>query len=1015
VSPTGRIGQRRPVIVAGVVAAVTAFAALTTPAVHAQPVGVQVGSQEATYIVQMAGDPVATYRGGHPGIAATRPAAGAKVDSRAPNVRALRSRLRAQHDGALRGAKVDTARRVYDYSTTFNGFAARLTPAQAGALKGVPGVRGVWRNARHTVDTFSTPRFLGLSGKGGTWTRQFGNPSRAGEGVIVGVIDSGFWPENPSFAALPSPRPDQAIIDAKWRGTCDAGVESPIVCNNKVIGARYYNSGGRGIPEEFESPRDFNGHGSHTAGTAAGNLNVPAAINGVPAGNVSGMAPAARIAVYKVLWHNASGNTTGGTDDILAAIDDAVNDGVDVINYSISGNQPLVVDPLEMALLSAAAAGVFVSTSAGNNGENFGVSSVYHNSPWVTTVAASTHDRGAEKTLTLGDGRTFVGSGAGPGVAAKTLVDAADAALPVPPGQHPAQWAEEAELCVLDRLDPAKVTGKVVLCLNGVNTRVSGAIHVRQSLAVKQAGGAGMILYNPAAASVDADFHHVPSIHVDHTVGPRLKAYAGSSGPTAALSNSRPVTVRAPQMAAFSSFGPAIAGGGDLIKPDITAPGVDVVAAAAPPANNNNMFENFHGTSMSAPHIAGIAALLKSKNPTWSPMWIKSAMMTTATPTDSAGQTIKRLGVDATPLHFGNGHVRPGNAFDPGLVYDSNETDWFRYTCGIGQAQTLSGGEQLCAEVGSIDPSDLNYPSIGIGDLPGEQIVTRTVTNITGQASVYQSKVTAPPGFTVTVSPSRLEIAPGRSATFRVTLTRKAPAPFGQWAFGSLSWRDNADRDVRSAIGVRPVALALPAETQQSGASGSTSLQIRTGFGGTLTATGFGLDASTVTPMHLVGTEQAFDDTNPQAGPAVGKVTVTVPTGTKVARTATRDADYADQVDLDVYAYEAGTSNLVGVSAGATAEEMVALPQAGSYDIYVVQFGLPDGTTELDVKHHRWAVGSSAGNLTVTPASQPATVGGDTPVTVAWTGLTPGTPYLGVVEFGNGSITVGSTIVAVVG
>ncbi|WP_426508513.1 S8 family serine peptidase [Dactylosporangium sp. McL0621] len=229
---------------------------------------------------------------------------------------------------------------MVDYETVFNGFAAALTPQQRERVRRDPGVRRIWKNERRTVETISTPAFLGLDGPAGVWAREFGDPEHAGEGMIIADIDTGFWPENPSLAALPEPRPDQAVVGGKWKGACVAGTgttQQQVTCNNKVIGARYYDNSGFGDwTGEFRSPRDYDGHGTHTATTAAGDHGVPATINGKPVGNVSGTAPAARVAVYKALWRQADGEGAGGTVDLLAAIDDAVADGADVINYSAS-------------------------------------------------------------------------------------------------------------------------------------------------------------------------------------------------------------------------------------------------------------------------------------------------------------------------------------------------------------------------------------------------------------------------------------------------------------------------------------------------------------------------------------------------------------------------------------------------------------------------------------------------------------------------------------------------------
>jgi subtilisin family serine protease len=1000
VLPRTGLRGRRAIAITSV--AMTALAMTVSGSAQAAP-GAAPSNDTALYLVQMAGAPLAAYTGGVKGIPATKPSAGAKLNMRSSSSSAYRELLRSQHSNAQRAAGVDAKKTVADYSTAFNGFAARLTNAQVAKLRATNGVVRVWPNEIQTIDTISTPTFLGLDGTNGVWQKQFGDVSHAGEGVIVGDLDTGIWPENPSFAALPEPRPDQAIIDAKWRGTCDPGDESPVSCNNKLIGARWYHAGATVIPEEFMSPRDFDGHGSHTASTAAGDNGVPAVINGQLIGNVTGMAPAARIAMYKICWEAADHTTAScATVDQVAAIDQAVADGVDVINFSIGGSLASVIGPTEIAFFNAAAANVFVSASAGNDGP--GASTVAHNSPWDTTAAASTHDRGFTKTATLGSGASFTGVGLGPAVPSSPLIDSVNAGLA---GANPVQ----VELCFTGTLDPAKVTGKIVLCRRGTNARVD------KSNAVKVAGGVGMIMYNPTPNTLNADFHFVPSTHVDQVAGAAIKAYiAGTANPTASLGAGVKVTVEAPSVADFSSRGPALAGGGDLLKPDLAAPGVDVIAAVSPENHAGNLWDAESGTSMAAPHIAGIAALLRSKNPSWTPMQLKSALMTTAGQLDNQGRPIQAGGGNGTPLDFGAGQLRPANAFDPGLVYDSGPIDWFQYACGIGQHLGLldENGNTIdvCSIVGSIDPSDLNYPSISVGDLVDKQTITRTVTNVASLSSTYLARVTAPPGTTVKVTPQVLVVGPGRTATYTVEITRTTAA-LNAWTFGSLIWTDLRAHNVRSPISVRPVALSAPAATTRSGASGSAALTIKPGYNGTLTATAFGLAAGAVTTSHLVGTQANFSTAAPAAGPAVAKATATVPAGQKLARFATFASDYGDGTDLDMFAYRSGTNTLVAQSAGESADELFDLP-AGSYDIYVVQFSLSPGVTEQDVKLNYFQVGTGPPtNLTATPASQPAVSGKPVTVTAGWTGLTAGQHYLGVIEYGDGSTVRGRTILSV--
>jgi hypothetical protein len=334
------------------------------------------------YVVQASGTPLASYEGGVPGFRATRPAQGERIDPADVSVRRYRKYLADGRKAVLE--KVPGAEKVYDYDTAFNGFAARLTVSEVAKLRQTPGVVRIWKNEVYKLDTISTPAFLGLTGRNGVWDRQYGGEQHAGEGVIIGMVDNGFWPENPAFAALPEPRPDADVIASKWHGTCDPGDDAPennVACNNKVIGARYYRASTAPIVNEFRSPRDYDGHGSHTASTAAGDFGVDAVVNGIARGKMSGMAPAARLAIYKACW-----GVGCSAADSIAAINQAVADGVDVINYSISGSRTSVVDPVEVAFYNAARAGVFIATSAGNAGP--AASTVAHNSPWVTTVAA---------------------------------------------------------------------------------------------------------------------------------------------------------------------------------------------------------------------------------------------------------------------------------------------------------------------------------------------------------------------------------------------------------------------------------------------------------------------------------------------------------------------------------------------------------------------------------------------------------------------------------------------------
>ncbi len=981
--------------VLGAAALVAGLAAITTQTAEAAP-----SPATATYLVQLADAPAAGYTGGVAGYAKTKPATGTKIDASAPAVTRYRGYLAHRQDGVLRAAA--SARSIHRYSVTFNGFAASMTAGDAAKLARTPGVKAVLKDEKRKLDTTRTPEFLGLTKRGGIWD-QLGGPRRnAGAGVVVADLDSGLWPENPSVAPLRNPKPVP-----QFSGTCQTGEQwTAANCSTKVIGARYYTAGvtaGVGdikdaFPYEYLSPRDADGHGTHTATTAAGNYNVPVSVAGQPFGNASGMAPNARIAVYKICWGRAEAEAGCYTSDSVQAIEDATTDGADVINYSISGSLASSVDAVELAFFGAAEAGVFVSASAGNSGP--AASTVAHNSPWETSVAAGTLDRKASKTVTLGNGATYTGVGLGAAVPSSPI------ALSSTVGAA-GQDATSVRLCFAGSLDPAKVAGKIIVCDRGVNGRTE------KSREVQRAGGVGMVLANTSPNSLNADVHFVPTVHVDEVTGAAIKAYvSGTPNPTAALSAGvQEFGVKAPQVAAFSSRGPAVAAEGDLLKPDIMAPGVDVLAGFSP-ANGGRDYDFLSGTSMSSPHIAGLAALLIQKHPRWSPMMIKSALLTTASVKDNKGAPISTdTNGPAGPFDYGSGQVTINSAAHPGLVYDSNSTDWVRWLCGTGQ---LSATGATCTSTGSIDPSDLNQPNIAIGALAGKQTVTRTVTNVSVLPGLYVPRIVKPAGVDVTVSPRILLVRPGGKATYRVTFTRTTAA-FGEYAFGSLTWT-NGLFQVRSQLVVNPVSAAAPGEIDGTGVAGSQAISVTPGFAGTLTTAVDGLVAADVRTPTLQPAGPGFDPDNPATSTRTGKETVTIPAGTTVAQHSTFDSDFATGTDVDLFLYEAGTSNLVAQSAGGSAEETIRIenPPAGTYDLYVVLFGAAPGQTSVTVPTNLWNLdGTAKGNLTATPASQAVTAGTPATVTAAWSGLTAGTRYLGRISYGDGTATTGGTFVRV--
>ncbi|MFD7157761.1 S8 family serine peptidase [Kribbella sp. NPDC059898] len=993
--------RKRPAIIAAtaLIAAAAGVPVLVNAAHASQPTPTVADpdvkrSATGSYIVQLDDSPVAEYDGDIAGLAATKVLPGAKLLKTAAPVVDYVKHLANERNAVL--TKVPGITKLYDYNYTYAGFSAEMSYDDAVKLAKSSGVKSVEPSEIEHADTVDTPRFLGLSGKGGAW-QQAGGVDKAGDGVIIGMIDSGYVPERPSFAPMKTTKQSDAIVAKKWKGTCQAGEEAPVTCNNKVIGARYFDKGigNRPIPEEFRSPRDYGGHGTHTASTAAGNNGVDMTVMGRDYGQGSGMAPHARLAIYKALWAvDASGGGSGTDADIVAAIDAAVSDGVDVINYSISGSGSTYVNATGLAFLRAAKAGVFVASSAGNTGP--GEATVGKTYPWVTSVANGTHDRDIQTTVTLGNGKSYTGAGIGSGTPEAPVVLAKDAGLA---GANPTNLT----LCQAGTLDPAKVKDKIVVCDRGVNARAD------KSLQVKNAGGIGMILLNIVPGTLDADLHAVPTVHLDDTKTAEVKAYvSGTANPTAKIGAGTPVRVNAPMVASSSSRGPSPAGNGDLLKPDIMAPGTNVLAATTAFSAAGGEYAFMSGTSMATPHIAGIAAVIKSAHPTWSPMAIKSAMMTTATDKDTSGKPIKNdSGSAANPFGYGAGEVQPKYGMDPGLVYDSTYTDWTKFVCGSGQVPST---HELCAN-GKIDLSDLNYPTIAIGDLAGKQTVTRTVTNVGKTPEVYFPTVEGAKGLKITVSPKLLVTFPGRRTTYTVTIENNG-APLEQYSFGKLVWK-SAKHSVASTLAIKPLTVKAPVQVKGTGTAGSVDVPVTAGYAGTLNTTALGLNPATVGEATLRNPGGvSFPTTAPKANDHVAKFTADVPVGTTYARFSTFDADYPAGTDLDVFVYKAGTTTLLGSSTGGSAEEEVNLsqPAGGPVDVYVDLYA---GANEQQVKLNHWELQKSTGNLTVTPATQQVQVAGDTTVTANWTGLTAGTRYLGQLHFSDGADGSGNTVVRV--
>ncbi len=638
-------------------------------------------------------------------------------------------------DAAALGAYGDL---TYEYNRVFKGVAlARVAGSNLAAIASISGVTGIYLDEFQELDTDAGPQWIGAPALWDT----LGGQENAGEGVIIGVIDTGIWPENPSFS---DPDPNgNAYAPPSGTYACDLGstrgdgsdLGLDFQCNNKLIGAYRFMATFEAniglLDTEFTSARDDDGHGSHTASTAAGNSNVTATVLGSDFGIISGVAPRAQIIAYKAL-----GVGGGFTSDLVAAVEQAIIDEVDVINYSISGGGDPYNDAVSLAFSTAYENGIFVSKSAGNSGP--GADTVAGRSPWVATIAASTHDRGYIADLVVesgGESLTLDGVSITSGYGPAPVVLAADF-----DGLDDA----DAEKGMCNQPFPAGTfNGEIVVCKRGVIARVT------KSFNVAEGGAGGFVLYNPALQSLATDTHWVPGIHIQDDAGIDLLDFmANNSDVMGTLSGGVKATVQGDVMAAFSSRG----GAGQTLgvsKPDITAPGVNILAGDTPyPAQvlgQPGLYQLISGTSMSAPHVAGSAALLRALHPDWTAGQIKSALMMTAT----VDGLVKEDGV--TPVDnfdAGSGRVDLNVAGDPGLSISDTTANFFAYEDNLWNA---------------------NYPSLYIPSMPGEMTVERTLQSEVGYDAWWYVTVEADDGLIVNV-PAVVGVRAGRDATISINV-----------------------------------------------------------------------------------------------------------------------------------------------------------------------------------------------------------------------------------------------------
>ncbi|KAK7294519.1 hypothetical protein RJT34_17408 [Clitoria ternatea] len=698
---------------------------------------------------------------------------------------------------------------IHTYDTVFHGFSAKLSPLEAQKLQTLPHVIAlIPEQVRHTHTTRS-PQFLGLRTADRTGLL---HETDFGSDLVIGVIDTGIWPERQSFNDH-----DLGPVPAKWKGQCVAGKDFPASsCNRKLIGARYFSGGYEATngkmneTNEYRSPRDSDGHGTHTASIAAGRYVSPASTLGYAKGVAAGMAPKARLAVYKVCWNGGCYDS-----DILAAFDAAVADGVDVASLSVGGVVvPYHLDIIAIGAFAASNAGVFVSASAGNGGP--GGLTVTNVAPWVTTVGAGTIDRDFPADVKLGNGLTIPGVSiyGGPGLTPGRMYPIVYAGVEEF-GNGRGSDGYSASLCLEGSLDPKFVKGKIVVCDRGINSRAAKGEEVRKK------GGVGMILANGVfdGEGLVADCHVLPASAVGANGGDEIRRYIGNSRPespataTIVFKGTRLGVGPAPVVASFSARGPNPVSP-EILKPDVIAPGLNILAAwpdrvgpsGVPSDGRRTEFNILSGTSMACPHVSGLAALLKAAHPDWSPAAIRSALMTTAYTVDNRGHPMldESTGNVSSVFDYGAGHVHPEKAMNPGLVYDISGSDYVNFLCNSNyttksiQVITRKGADCSGAKRAG-HSANLNYPSLSAvfpqyGKHRMSTHFIRTVTNVGDTNSVYKVSIKPPRGMVVTVKPETLSFRRvGQKLNFLVRVqTRAVKLPPGGSSVksGYIVWSD---------------------------------------------------------------------------------------------------------------------------------------------------------------------------------------------------------------------------------
>ena len=939
---------------------------------------------QKTHIIRLDSPPLVNYRGGISGLSATNLennaiskntskeiTTGKKLDINSKASKAYVNFLKQKQQDVLSNAEQKLKRGLntrFTFQYALNGFTLDLTASEAAILKQQPGIKSVQLAPEMKADTDRGPLLISAPQ---AWDGSATGISAQGEGMVVAVIDSGIRQDHPSFAAV-DPTDGYVHINPLGNGIfLGYCATTPSFCNNKLIGAYNFASG-------VNDPADEDGHGTHVASTAVGNR-LSFDLGGGNSLDLSGVAPRANLIAYRI--SDDSGTASAGAS--VAAIDRAVADGVDVINYSFGGsafNPWSAADAL--AYRNARAAGIIAITSAGNDGPNPGTVGSPADAPWITSVAASTHDRGTFPTKTLSG--MSGGSTTPPGtISGRSLTG--EITAPIVYAGNFANGDSNPEQC-LNPFPANTFNGQIVVCDRGEIARVLKAEHVA-------AGGAGgYVLANIQGGSnfLADDIYVIPGIHINANNGDVLRSWLASGSNHMATINGTSGAVgvdpaAADVIAAFSSRGENLTANG-VIKPSVAAPGVSILAAGIGDVD----YAFLQGTSMASPHVAGAAALIKQLKPNWTAGQIHSALMSTAV----TNLTKEDATTPADAFDMGGGRINIQAALNAGLLMDETISNFI-------SADPSNGG----------DPKTLNLPGMTNIECNVSCSWSRNVSAAT--AGTWNVSVVTDTGLTLSANPTSFTLS--QDSLQNLSITAEISGNDGDWLFGHvvLTPTDNAISTTRFPVAVKVSNSNLPSAFEHSSQrnSGQRLLSnVVTVASPTLEAAGFMAEGSPVQKSLAEDSDNssAFDDLTD--GVTFELLTVAAGSTQLFAQTSNSTA-----ADLDLYIGldangdgQPQESETLASSTSSGSDEIVQLnhPQAGNYWVLVQNWDGADSGNDTYTSISGVVGNTSSSNLTV---SSPSSSDGTTPFNLSldFSNInTVDAQYFGVVTLSRGS-TVG--------